>query len=265
MKFKKYLKVTSIILLIISICNFCYAKYMYNFEEVIIEFTKDVETPNYEILYSPNEITNQNVVITINTDEEIEQISGFTLSEDKKTSTKEVTNNEEETVLIRDLSGNYIEVKYSVSNIDKEPPQINGCEDGGVYKSPLELSYDDTQSGVQDVKIDKYDDELDLIGCRNSKNMNKMTVYIDKHPINTEKYRYYIDDKLYTTIYDTKYTITGLDENKEYKVKVEALNKDGEVLDIVILKDIREYYEKDEEKIDENNLIRKWKLSNYSN
>ena len=65
---------------------------------------------------------------TIEADEEIEQSSGFVLSEDKKSLSKMVYVNESDKVLVKDLSGNYSEIEYNVNNIDKEPPQIIGCE-----------------------------------------------------------------------------------------------------------------------------------------
>ena len=203
-----------------------YAKYTYYFEETIVELTRDSNLPICTVSYSEEELTNQNVTVTIQSNKEIEQVSGFFLSEDKKMLTKEVSQNESQKVAIRDLSGNAIKMEYSVENIDKEPPQIMGCNNGGIYTAPVELDYTDNE------EIEK--------------------ISIEKHPLNTKKYRYFVNDKLYTTITDSQYTFTSLEEDSV--IKVEALDELGNVIDTAILTDIRNAYHPKKAIISENTL-----------
>ena len=137
------------------LCNKSYAKYSYNFEENIIKLIRDVNPPICNVSYSTQEWTNQNVIVTITCNKEIEQVSGFELSDDKKVLTKEVSENEDGIIKIRDFYGNFSEVEYSVNNIDKEPPQIIGCENGGIYSKPLTLDYKDNVE-IKEILVDKY-------------------------------------------------------------------------------------------------------------
>ena len=249
MKIKKIMLIFLINLFIIS--NMSYAKYTYYFEETIVELTRDSNLPICTVSYSEEELTNQNVTVTIQSNKEIEQVSGFFLSEDKKMLTKEVSQNESQKVAIRDLSGNAIKMEYSVENIDKEPPKILGCNNGGIYTDPVELDYMDNEE-IEKVSIDRYDYELAIVGHKDSEDTSQLTVYIEKHPLNTKKYRYFVNDKLYTTITDSQYTFTSLEEDSV--IKVEALDELGNVIDTAILTDIRNAYHPKKAIISENTL-----------
>lgn len=233
------------------ISNISYAKYVYYFEETIVELTRDSNLPICTVSYSTEELTNENVVVTIQSNKEIEQVSGFALSEDKKTLTKEVSQNESQKIAIRDLSGNSMEMEYSVENIDKEPPQILGCSNGGIYTEPLELDYSDNEE-IKEVSIDRYDYELAIIGSQDNEDVSQLTVYIEAHPLHTKKYRYYIHDKLYSTVTDLQYTFTSLEEDSV--IKVEALDELGNVIDTAILTEIRKEYQPKKIIFSENNL-----------
>ena len=54
------------------------------------------------ISYSTNSLTYKTVVATITSNKELEEVKGWTLSEDKKTLTKEYSSNTEENVTIKD-------------------------------------------------------------------------------------------------------------------------------------------------------------------
>ena len=81
--------------------------------------------PKVAIKYSTVEITNQNVIVTITSDKEIQEVDGWTLSSDKKILTKTYNENKEETIQVIDLSGNKITVSVKISNIDKIAPNLN--------------------------------------------------------------------------------------------------------------------------------------------
>lgn len=236
------------------LANSCYAKYSYHFEEVIVDFTRDKEPPVCKVSYSTEKPTNEKVTVTIEANKEVEQVSGFELSEDKKVLTKDVLVNEEKEMIIRDLSGNETQIEYKVNNIDKEPPQILDCKNGGTYRAPLKLEYLDNGE-IESVKIDRYSYGLSIVGCRDTNDASKLTIYIDEHPLHTKKYRYYINDELYSTVTDLSYMFTSLKEDCE--IKVEALDELGNVLDTAILEEIRNKYQEKNTPRNENELTEK--------
>lgn len=87
---------------------------------IIIDKTKPVATVNY----SETNKTNNNVTVTISANEELMELIGWTLSNDKKELTKEFSDNETAIVIIKDLAGNETNVPYSISNIDKVKPEV---------------------------------------------------------------------------------------------------------------------------------------------
>ena len=87
-------------------------------------FIIDNTAPTVSASYSTTTKTNQNVRVTITSNEEIQELSGWTLSTDKKVLTKEYTQNKTETIKIKDIAGNETQVKVEISNIDKTAPEI---------------------------------------------------------------------------------------------------------------------------------------------
>lgn len=226
-------------LMVLFFVNISYAKYAYIIEEKIVIFRRDVKAPKCEVIYSTQEWTKDNVIVTIKTNEEVQQVSDFVLSEDKKTLTKEVSENEAKTVIVKDFSGNYTEVQYEVKNIDKEVPQIIGCENEGVYNAPLTLDYSDNVE-IKDIVVDRYSDELELeykdkiYACNEMYGIDRtnstLSIHVKNHPLNTVQYSYYLNNELYTTVSDTSYTYTGLQPGMQYTMKVQALDESGNVL-----------------------------------
>lgn len=249
MRLKKIVILLIVVLAILE--NNVYAKYVYHFDDTIIELTRDSNSPVCNVDYSKEEMTNENVTITITSNKEIEQVSGFELSEDKKILTKEVSKNENGMIKVRDLSGNYTEVEYNVNNIDKENPQIIGCEDGGSYQAPLLLDYSDNDE-IKEIIIDRYSDNLttslheiyydSYIYNGIDRTDTSLTVNVESHPQNTKKYKYYINNQLYTTIADTNYTFTGLEKGTSYTIKIEAIDELGNVLDSIDIQGKTSYY-----------------------
>lgn len=230
-----------VILVILYICifyNFSYAKYSYDFEETIIKLKRDKTVPNYQVSYSTEEWTKENVIITITANKQIQPVSGFVLSDDKKVLTKEIFENEEGKMSIYDLSGNSEEVEYSVTNIDKISPQIKIVEkeDG----NGLSVECDDN-IGIKETYVDKYDDKLEVQSYQNywdaylyygiDRTNSTITVHVTKHPENTRFYKYYLNGKLYTISKEKEMIFTGLKSGKKYIVEVDALDKDGNILE----------------------------------
>ncbi len=88
------------------------------------EITVDSTKAELEVKYSNIQITNDNVTVTIKSNEEIQAVSGWTLSSDKKQLTKTFTANTNTTVEINDIAGNITECKVIVENIDKVNPKV---------------------------------------------------------------------------------------------------------------------------------------------
>ena len=158
---KKIKYITFLLLVLISINKIDYCKYAYIFESTVIKLTRDANPPKCTVTYSTQDWTNENVIVTISVDKKVQQTSGFELSEDKKILSKTVYVNESDTVIVRDLSGNVVEVEYTVNNIDKEPPQIIGCENGKTYEESIDLDYIDNVE-IANISIDKYSDNLEI-------------------------------------------------------------------------------------------------------
>ena len=84
----------------------------------------DNTAPKVEIQYSSTNPTNENVIVAITSNEEMQEVEGWKMSENKNEITKEYTENKEETVVIKDKLGNQTETKVSVKNIDKVNPVV---------------------------------------------------------------------------------------------------------------------------------------------
>lgn len=99
----------------------------------------DNEGPKATVSYSIEELTNQNVEVTITTDEAIgNQVNGWEFSNDTNTEMKKTySQNTEETITLQDELGNSSEVKISIKNIDKTAPQISGVENGKTYEEAV--------------------------------------------------------------------------------------------------------------------------------
>ena len=79
----------------------------------------DVLPMELSTTYSITEKTSENVQVEIHSNEEMLPVSGWSLSDDKKTLSKEYTQNGGEQIKVYDYSGNEKSVDVSVSNIEK--------------------------------------------------------------------------------------------------------------------------------------------------
>lgn len=92
----------------------------------------DSNAPSAFVNYSTNEAT-KNVIAVITSGEELQPVDGWTLSEDKKSMTKEYSSNTTETVTIMDLAGNTSNVEIKIDSISVT---INGFTEGkNSYKT----------------------------------------------------------------------------------------------------------------------------------
>ena len=68
-------------------------------------------------------------------------------------------------------------------------------------------------------------------------------MWITDKPKGTVKYKYYINNSLKFEGNEAEYTFTNLNKRTEYTVKIEAINKSGEVLDTVSQKIKTRYFD----------------------
>lgn len=204
-----------------------------------MHFSRDAESPNCNVEYIEEE-NGEYILVKISCDEEVEPVSGFELSEDKKVLSKKVYKNENKILKIKDLSGNQTEVEYEVNNIDKEPPEILGIENGQTYKCPVQFECFDNDE-IRDINIDRFGENLkgDIKEVYYSsyfydgidKTGNSIKIKMTEHPKNTRMYKYYINDKLYTTVEEDEFIFSGLENGKKYTIKVEAIDNEEKILD----------------------------------
>ena len=97
-----------------------------NETQAIIEINNiDRTGPIVNVEYSTKNPTRENVKVTITSNEKIQSVTGWTLSSDKKTLTKEYSGNTKETITIKDLAGNETQATIEINNIDRTGPSVN--------------------------------------------------------------------------------------------------------------------------------------------
>ena len=140
-----------------------------NTSNVAIEITNiDKTAPTANVEYSTTNLTNQNVTVTIEANEEIQGITGWTLSNDKKTLTKTYQSNIEETIQVKDLAGNTVDKDISIKNIDKTKPEIAGVENANNYNDSVIITVTDTNPGTlllekDEEKVEGYTNGKEII------------------------------------------------------------------------------------------------------
>lgn len=86
--------------------------------------TTDVVAPTVKVLYSATEMTNENVIVSIIASEELQELEGWELTEDKRQLIKEYESNTEEKIKVKDLVGNETEQEIKITNLDKAGPVL---------------------------------------------------------------------------------------------------------------------------------------------
>lgn len=231
------------ICLISIILFFCFlvidveAKYNFSINETIINLTRDTRIANYVVNYSNTSYTNQDITVIVTFDKEIEYLSGFQKIDEttfKKTYSQNITTNVE----YKDYSGNKGYLKVDIRNIDKVLPQINGVS-SGTLKAPLNLTYTDNV-GVKTVEVERYSSYFSFEALEHYYDTESsygldvvntvIRAKIKTKPLGTKKYKYYINNVLYSTSTKTSYTFTGVSPMTQYTVKVQAVDANGKVV-----------------------------------
>ena len=95
-----------------------------NKSRLIINSNNIVEDFLTDVVYSTEEKTNKDIQVTITSNKQLQELEGWTLSQNKKSLTKIYSNNTKENILIVDISNNQRNETIEINNIDKEPPQL---------------------------------------------------------------------------------------------------------------------------------------------
>ena len=207
---------------------------------VVSNIDRKLEVPT--VSYSETENTKNNVTVTITADEKLKPVAGWTLSEDKKSMTKEYTANtvaEGEDVVVYDLAGNSAIVKVKVLNIDKEAPMIEGLTEGVSSYKTLTLKFTD-MTGPITIVMQKGNE-----AATSEELASEATKTIDEEGA----YKLTATDALgnsVTILFDidkTATNISGVEDNGRYKeatpvftegaAVLKTLNSNGDVISTV--------------------------------
>ncbi|MBR3162665.1 MAG: hypothetical protein IKF17_01010 [Clostridia bacterium] len=124
-RISKFIIFFSFVTIIFFITSISYAKYVIDYNIIAAKLNIDRTKPIGVANYSTKDPTRENVTVTININEPINEVEGWALSEDKCKLVKTFENNEITNVDITDLSGNKNSIEVKVDNIDREAPMIN--------------------------------------------------------------------------------------------------------------------------------------------
>ena len=120
----------------------------------------DKTAPEYTVTYSNDgNPTNQDVTVTIQANEQLQPVEGWTLSDDGMSLTKTYSDKTSETVTVKDLTGNAIEVPVNVTDIDKLGPTVtvkNETTEDGVLVTIETSEPIQTPDGWTKVSDTKY-------------------------------------------------------------------------------------------------------------
>lgn len=133
-----------------------YSPWYYNIQPM------DMVDPECTVTYSNNgNPTNEDVTVTIQANEQLQPVEGWTLSDDGMSLTKTYSDNTSETVTVKDLTGNAIEVPVNVTGIDKEGTTVkvkNETTEDGVLvtiETSEPIQTPDGWTKVSDTKFTK--------------------------------------------------------------------------------------------------------------
>ena len=131
-----------------------YSPWYYNIQPM------DMVNPDCTVTYSNDgNPTNKDVTVTIQANEQLQPVEGWTLSDDGMSLTKTYSDNTSETVTVKDLTGNVIEVPVNVTGIDKEGTTVkvkNETTEDGVLVTIETSEPIQTPDGWTKVSDTKY-------------------------------------------------------------------------------------------------------------
>ena len=181
-------------------------------EKVINLGIKNIDkvVPTTSVKYNTTNLTKENVIVTITTNEEVQSVTGWILSSNSKTLTKTYSSNKEEIITIKDKAGNINNTRIKIKNIDKASPIVEGITEGKTYKYGVKPIAKDDNPGTLLLEKDGIKVEGYTNGNLISENGNYKLTAVDKLG-NTTKINFTIDN----TIEDTK---GELNENNQIDI-----------------------------------------------
>jgi len=198
-----------------------------NEARVTVQITNiDKTAPGIRVDYSNSEATNQDVIVKIISNEELQPLSGWTLSTDKKTLQKTYGQNTNQTIVVRDLAGNETRATVQITNIDKTAPSAS------VAYSTKEETY----SSVT-VTITSNEKLKPLSGWTLSSDKLKLTKIFTKNTTQT----IVIQDLVGNTA-NVKIDIKNIKVKQELSTDVYTITKDNYVLGIQPNTKIGDFY-----------------------
>lgn len=116
----------------------------------------DNQGPQAQVQYSTENITKDGVLVTITTDETIQDVTGWEFTNAEKTQiTKTFTENTTNTTItLKDILGNESKVQITIQNIDTTSPTIQGIENGKTYNQAVKPTVTDENLSSVTLKKD---------------------------------------------------------------------------------------------------------------
>lgn len=197
-------------LLIILLMPKVYAKYTFDIYKVACNLNIDRTKANVRIEYSITESTNQNVVATIISNEPIQQIDGWNISEDGKELSREFETNIQQDIEVKDLAGNISIIQLDIQNIDKEAPNVEIVQiENTNTEYPQYANKEQTLAIILKTedrnKIEKMLEQQDI------------QVYVGEEKINEIQFENLVENEKYI---ETKITLKNLTGNGNLILKI---------------------------------------------
>ena len=204
------------------------ASYNVNFgaKATVSLYKSNIIPPVLEVLYNVTELTNKDVSVRINSNKELQEVLGWTLSENKKSLIRTYSSNIQEDVIVKDLFDNSSVATINITNIDNEKPILELNTEVTTTIIKVQVAASDTGSGI-----------------------------------NEHSYKYYIrkENGTYGEALPDGYahTFNQLSSNQEYDIKVEVSDNVGNIgsKEIQITTKKSNKVTSTTYKIDEENLI----------
>lgn len=143
------------------------------------EYVFDITGPVVDVNYSPNDgLTNEKVLVTITSNEELQELAGWVLSSDKLTLTKEYSENIIETIEVRDLLGNITEVEIIIDYINHTVDYVPSLTIENLITNQVKATITSLkQLTISDEWVESMDDELFYYEKLYSENKTELVDY----------------------------------------------------------------------------------------
>ena len=110
---------------------------------------EDTTSPMLEVTYSEPDENTGAVIVKITSDEQIQEVEGWTLAKDGLSLTKVYNKNMEEKIAVKDLAGNITEISINVTTVVDKPTE----PDIPIENLEVEVKYSTTKLTNQNVDV----------------------------------------------------------------------------------------------------------------